>query len=264
MSDRTASSVLTNLAGPLAVFAEAICAKATSGDDFDLREVRRQRMSIYLGIAPGNLPKYDRLINLFFSQLIAVNTTTLPEQDPTLKVQCLLMLDEFAAMGRVHIIAKAISYTAGYNLRFFLIFQSEAQLKNQKLYGPEGAKDLLDNCAVKLVFPPKEVGDDARSYSETLGYTTVKAHSRGRSMGKHNSRSDNVSEQKRALMMPQEIVDLGKTLHRSGALASKQIILMEKVRPFIADKIVSFDEPLFQERLEIAKAKPVTVPVLDF
>ena len=47
-------------------------------------------MSIYVGIQPNRLADAALLVNLFFSQLVHLNTRTLPEQDPTLRYQCLL------------------------------------------------------------------------------------------------------------------------------------------------------------------------------
>ena len=42
-------------------------ADATSSDDFDLRDVRRKKMTIYLGILPADLSKADKIINLFYT-----------------------------------------------------------------------------------------------------------------------------------------------------------------------------------------------------
>jgi type IV secretion system protein VirD4 len=259
----TSGSILTNCSAPLFVFAEAICGAATSGDDFDLRDVRRKRMSIYVGISPDNLPKYDKLLNLFFSQLIAVNTQTLPEQDSSLKYQCLIVLDEFTSMGYVDIIAKSIAYTAGYNMRYLIICQGRAQLENPDLYGREGAANLIDNCAVQVIFPPKEVNEQAKRVSETLGYKTVKSKSKTRTLGKTLTGTENISDQRRALMLPQELVELGTICHpKAKTVAIKELIIAEKIRPFITNKIISFDEPIFIERQTYAEQHPVDIPLL--
>ena len=258
--DETKGSILSNLTSPLGVFTSAACAAATSGDDFDLRDVRKKRMSIYIGISPNSMGTYSKLINLFFSQLISENTAVLPEQDPSLKYQCLLILDEFTSMGRVNIIQQSIAYTAGYNLRYLLIYQSKAQLEDPKLYGKEGTKALLDNCAVQVFYPPKKVDNDAEEVSKTLGYKTVKSTSKSRTRGKSTSSGNSISDQKRALMLPQEVVDLGRKEHKGVAL--HELIMMEKVRPFIANKIIYFDEPAFLERQQYANANRVDVPLL--
>lgn len=211
-------------------------------------------MSIYLGIGAGNLPKYDKLMNLFFSQLIAVNTTTLPEQDPSLKYQCLMVLDEFTSMGYVGIIAKSIAYTAGYNMRYLMICQGISQLEHQSLYGREGAANLVENCAMRVIYPPKEVNEQTKRICETMGDKTVKSKSRTRTLGKTLTGTETVSEQKRALMLPQELIELGTVCHEKAKdVALKQLIVGEKIRPFVINKIISFDEPIFIERETYAK-----------
>ncbi|MGS0759159.1 type IV secretory system conjugative DNA transfer family protein, partial [Roseateles sp. GG27B] len=70
---------------------------ATSADDFRLEDVRRRRLSIYVRIPPNRLANARPLLNLFFSQLVSLNTQQLPERDTGLKFQCLLVNDEFAA-----------------------------------------------------------------------------------------------------------------------------------------------------------------------
>jgi len=267
--ERTQGSILSTLTAPLSIFTNAACKAATSGDDFDLRDVRRKRISIYLGLAPTSLSTYAKLINLFFSQLIAVNTKKLPEQDPSLKYQCLLVLDEFTSMGRVEIIEKSIAYTAGYNMRYMIIIQARSQIENDKLYGKEGAKALIDNCAVQLIYPPKMVDEEAKSISETIGKKTVKVKNKSTSSSSGgSSKSDNFSEQGRDVLLPQEIVDLGKEVYitKTGAktnLGINEIVIMEKVRPFIAHKIVYFDEPILTERKVYSENNIVEVPLLN-
>jgi type IV secretion system protein VirD4 len=103
-SENTLSSVVATFNAPLTIFADAVVDAATSADDFRLEDVRRRRMSVYVRIPPNRLANARPLLNLFFSQLVSLNTQALPEQDPTLKVQCLLVNDEFTAMGRVGVI----------------------------------------------------------------------------------------------------------------------------------------------------------------
>ena len=57
----------------------------------------------------------------------------LPEHNPALKYQVMMLLDEFTALGRIPIIAEAISYLPGYNVRVVLVIQTPAQLR--EVYG---------------------------------------------------------------------------------------------------------------------------------
>lgn len=258
--EETRGSILSNLVSPLAIFSDAVCAAATSRDDFDLREIRRKRMSIYLGVRPTNIKKFAKLLNLFWSQLIGENTQVEPDDDPTLKYQCLMVMDEFTSLGRVDIIRHSVGYTASYNMRFLIVYQTDSQLNEVTNYGREGAKTLKDNMAVKLIYPPKEVDEFTRSVSETLGYKTVKSFNKSRTRGKAGV-TQTETPQRRALMYPQEIVELGFEMYKGVGL--KQIILMENMRPFIADKIIYFDDPAFLSRVNYAKDNIPDIPLLD-
>ncbi|WP_109426995.1 type IV secretory system conjugative DNA transfer family protein [Aggregatibacter kilianii] len=261
--DSGQSSVMMTFNAQMKVYTNPTCAAALSDNDFDFEDLRKQRMSIYVGLSPDGLVTYSRLINLFFSQLIMVNTRVLPDQDKNLKYQCLLVLDEFPALGAVNILADAIGFTAGYNVRYLIIVQDHSQLCSQELYGKERANNLRKNCMIRVIYPPKEVDENTKEISETLGYKTVKKkeESRTYSDGK-TSKTVNNREQQRALMLPQEIVDLGTINYKNTSVALKEIIIMEKVKPFIADKIIYFDEAVFQERKDYSVKNIPAIPLL--
>ena len=185
---------------------------ATSGDDFDLRNVRREKTSIYFAVTPDTLEQAAPLLNLFYTQLINENTRVLPQDDNSLKYQCLLLMDEGASPGRIEILPKAISYMAGYNVRMLLIVQSPAQLREKEMYDIQGTQTILSNCALKILYTPNDYSD-AEEYSKLLGKTTVKQRT-SRTMGK--GRTDETETQNaRDLMMPQELL----------AMSSKNIIV---------------------------------------
>lgn len=127
--EKTQGSIITNFSSPLSIFKNPITAAATDASDFDVRMVRKKPMSIYLGLTPDALITHSRLVNLFFSMLVNENTKELPEQNPELKYQCLVLLDEFTSMGKSEIIEKGVGFTAGFNLRFVIILQNEGQGK---------------------------------------------------------------------------------------------------------------------------------------
>lgn len=256
------NSIMLTFNANMKMFANPVTAAATDGNDFDLRDVRRKRMTVYFGLAPAALSQYARLTNLFFSQLLNENVRTLPEHDASLKYQCLMMLDEFTSMGCLDIIQVSLAFTAGYNMRFIFILQNQEQLFDEKKgYGKNGGNTILKNCAVELFYPPKEVDESVKKMSETLGYFDMKIKSTSQSKGKSSSKSTSESIQKRALMLPQEIVELRDIKHGSG-MALREIVKSEFSRPFVADKIVYFDEPYFIERKKYAETHIPNIPVL--
>ena len=233
------SNIVSTMNAPLNVFTNPVVDAATSRSDFDLADVRKKRMTIYVCIPPKKLKTGALLANLFFSQLIDLNTSQLPAENPKLEFQCGLVMDEFAAPGKIDILDTANAFIAGYNLRMMLIFHSMEQLSDPKLYGKHGAQTLATNCKVRVLFAPR-VTEDAEEYSKTLGTFTYLAKSRGRSRGKSSSTSENLSDHGRPLMLPQELRALK---------FNKQIVTMEGCEPILCEKAFFYEDPELVDRL---------------
>ncbi len=253
----TASSIRKTFTSRLDLWANPMLDRATSGDDFDLRDLRKRPMSIYVGVNPDDLHRLRPLLALFFQQAIGLQTLQLPEHNPELKYQVLMLLDEFAALGRIPIIAEAVAFLPGYNVRVVPVFQSFSQLRD--VYGPNAAQTIVKALAARIVFAPKD-GEDAKDLSEELGYVTVKGRSLSRPRfaqlgGKGGSRGGNitVSDQRRALLLPQECKEIG---------ADRAIVFYEGLRPILAKKVRYFDDPRFRSRLLPPPEQPV-VPGSD-
>ena len=247
-SENTLSSVVATFNAPLTIFADAVVDAATSADDFRLEDVRRCRMSVYVRIPPNRLANARPLLNLFFSQLVSLNTQALPEQDPPLKVQCLLVNDEFTAMGRVGVITTAAAFLAGYNLRLLTVVQAMSQL--DAVYGDKEARTFATNHGLQILYAPREQRD-ADEYSAMLGHFTERATSRGRSRSfsghGHSTVSRNESEQRRALLLPQEFKELG---------SERLVVIFENCKPILGEKIRYYRDKAFTSRLRPAPAVP--------
>ena len=235
-ANETFASILGTFKEPLNAWINPVLDAATGDDDFLLTDVRKKRMTIYIGIQPNKLAESRLIVNLFFSQLINQNTKELPQNNKALKHQCLLLMDEFTSIGKVDIISSAVSYMAGYNIRLLPIIQSVAQL--DATYGREVARTLITNHALQIVYAPREQ-QDANDYSEMLGYTTVRKENVTRGKGGDRSRSE--SEERRALMLPQELKAMG---------ADKEVFLYEGIpHPVMCEKIRYYKDSYFTSRL---------------
>lgn len=250
-ADVTFASIIGSFREPLNPWLNPVLDAATSGDDFRLDDVRRKRMTIYVGIQPNKLAESRLIVNLFFSQLINVNTRTLPQNDKALKHQCLLLMDEFTSIGRVDVIARAVAYMAGYNLRLLPIIQSMAQL--DAVYGKDLSRTILTNHALQIIYAPREQ-QDANDYSEMLGSTTIRRRSRTRSHGQGRNVSDNEVLEKRALMLPQELKAMG---------SGKAILIYEGLaHPVLCRKIRYYRHRYFTRRLlHKVEVQPLTLDV---
>ncbi len=250
----TASSIRKTFTSRLDLWLNPILDWATSDNDFDLRELRAQRMSIYVGVNPDDLHRLRPVVNLLFQQAIGLQTRELPEHNPRLTLQVMMLLDEFAALGRIPIIGEAISYLPGYNVRVVMVVQTPSQLR--EVYGPHAAETMLKSLAARIVFAAKD-HNDAREISDELGYTTVRVKSISSPLAGFSGtkgqrgRSQSVSEQRRALLLPQEVKELK---------ANEAIIFYEGLRPIRCRKIRYFEDRRFTARLWPApeRAAPVS------
>ncbi|KWE97915.1 type IV secretory system conjugative DNA transfer family protein [Burkholderia ubonensis] len=238
--DNTIGNTLSTFDGPMQIFDDPFVDAATSASDFDLADVRKRRMSIYFGIQPDMLEDAGELINLFFSDLLRRNMREQSADNPELKYQCLILADEIAAAGRIPLLASATAFIRSYDLRLFSIFQSTSQLEDDKLYGKQGTRAFMTNHVAQILYPPTDQ-DDAETYERTLGYFTMVSKGKGRSTGKTTTRSVNESDQKRALMMAQELRELDKNL---------QIITLQSCKPILCEKAFFYKDPLFIDRLK--------------
>ena len=249
-SDDVLASILSTFNAPLTIWRNPIVDAATSQNDFDLADVRTRPMSVYIGITPDHLEDAKLLVNLVFSQLVNLNTKQLPQDNlQRYRYSCLLLMDEFTAIGKVNILAKAVSYIAGYNLRLLPIIQSLSQLES--VYGREDARTFVTNHAMQILFAPREQ-KDANEYSEMLGTFTEKgiSESRSKQILDPKGSSESISDQKRALMLPQELKELGQW---------KEIVLLENTKPILCEKIRYYDDPAFSTCV----MQPPVVPPLD-
>ncbi len=235
-SDNTFSGIKQTITSKLNLWLNPYVDAATSETDFDLRQVRRERMSIYLGVSPDNIDRIAPVYNLFLQQLIDLNTRELPATGG--QVPVLVLLDEFARLGKAPVIASAFSYVAGYGLRLLPVIQSRSQPRG--IYGPDVTDEIIANCGLEVVFTPKELRV-ANELSERLGFFTMNVKSRSRTIhGMLANRSISESDQRRALMMPQELMQMPK-----GDL----LLLRGGIPPVRARKIEYFRSKRFTDRI---------------
>lgn len=216
---------------------------ATSESDFDLRELRNSLHAVYVGVSPDNIERLRPLLALFFQQLVDLTVRTLPQFDPKAKHQVLVLLDEFPLLGPMPVLANAFAFVAGYNMRLMLIMQSKAQLRDPALYGPDKAAAMLDNCGVEVVFGTKDLVL-SKELSERLGYDTVDGVSRSGPRFWRPFRGKNLNEtesdQRRALLLPQEVMRLKPR---------DAIVIRPGMFPIKAKRIRYFEDTFFKRLL---------------
>ena len=244
LAEQTFSSVIATMQAPLQQFLSPVLAAATNATDIDIASLRKQPTTLYVIIPTNKLDESSKLLNIFFSTVIGNNLSKQLGEEPDLKYQMLMLMDEFTAMGRVDVWAKRISISASYGVRDLCIVQSRAQLRSA--YGDNDAQNFITNHGAQIVFAPREQSD-AAEYSEMLGYKTIRKQHRSVSRGSGtNQVSVNYTEERRALFLPQEIKELP---------SDDELIFYEGCKPIRAKKNWFFKDKTFKERASIAPAK---------
>ncbi|RST26396.1 type IV secretory system conjugative DNA transfer family protein [Sphingomonas ginkgonis] len=242
-ADNTFASIVQTVTSKLSLWLNPRVDAATEASDFDLRELRSRRMSIYLGVSPDELDRVAPLYNLLFQQLVDLNVRDLPDTATPLKI--LVILDEFARIGRAQVIASAFSYVAGYGIRLLPVIQSRSQLR--AVYGEHVANEIVANCGVEVAFTPKELRV-ANELSERIGYVGQESVTKSLTIhGVLANRSKSMSDQRRALLLPQELMQFPD---------SELLLLRGGIPPIHGEKIRYYADGLFRARVEPAPEVP--------
>jgi type IV secretion system protein VirD4 len=237
--DKTRESIRKTFTSRLELFMNPNIDAATSANDFDLEALRKERISIYLGVTPDNLDRMRPLLSLFFQQVLDLHTRELPEHNPALKHQLLLLMDEFVAMGKMPTVLGSIGYVRGYNIRLMPIFQSPSQV--EALYGRAGALGFFQNHTCRMMFEPADY-ETAEALSKELGTETVTKWSKSKPLfGGKGAGSQSESQQGRALLMAQELTTMG---------TKSMILLIRGQPPVKCQKLFYYDDHTFLDRLK--------------
>jgi type IV secretory pathway TraG/TraD family ATPase VirD4 len=144
-------------------------------------------------------------------------------------------------------VAQGITTMRSYQLTTLAIVQSPSQLFS--LYGPDSAKTLLDNFGCAVFFTPgARAFDVAEDLSNLLGNRTQRARSLTRRRAfSAGGDSESFSDQRRPLMLPQEILTMS-----SHAL----IVRAAGCRPVKGEKLIAATDRLLRRRYREAPVPP--------
>lgn len=238
LGDEAKGSVIGTFEKQMKLFSLPQFRAATDGNDFDLREMRRKKMTIYLGILPGEVKIAGTFLNLFFTTAIKLQLSENPDFDPSLQHPVLMLADEFPAFGRVNYVKDAAGYIAGYKLQLLTISQSITQ--HQENYGDKGAASLMANHSCKIVYATEDA-KGGEYYANEIGYVTERSHSESKNKNKGSiTRGESESETRRHLILPQEI----KLLRDD-----EEIVLLKGEHAIRCNKAYYFNDRYFMDKL---------------
>lgn len=236
----------------LSAWSDPPVAAATRTSDFDLRDLRRKPMTIYISVDPANMARMRPFLGLFFETLVNSNVDVMPDKDESLQYQTLLIMDEFARLGSMPSVATAAQYMGGYGLRLLTIVQNKAQL--EALYGRAGSRDIIDNCGAEILSGLSDLAG-TKEASERLGDNTeiaiTKQRPRFMSAFKWDRQSEAEHLHRRPFMLPQEVARMKR---------NEQLIFRAGMTPVITQRRGWFEDP----ELRKLRLPPPEIPALEW
>ncbi len=238
-SENERSGVLSTAMSFLNIYRDPIVAKHTRRSEFKIRDLMNHEkpVSLYIIAPPSDKDRLKPLFRLLLNQIIE-------NMDPY-KYQLLLMIDEFASLGKLDILAESLSFIAGYGLKAYLIAQDLSQIYSA--YGRD--ESIIANCHIRVAFAPNKL-ETAQNLSNMLGLMTIISEHQSLSGKKsdfylnHVSKSENFYQ--RPLLTPDEVMRLDK---------DDALIFVSGHRPILAKKIKYYLDPVFSMRASIPSPK---------
>lgn len=209
LAQETYSGIMSNLSENTKFLSDPQVKAATATSSFDMADLIREPVTVYLVIPPDRIDTQRTWLRLMTTA--AMHTFKRYPLDGRPAHRCMILMDEFPALGRIEDMPRDIATMAGYGIDFTLIVQGIDQLKD--IYGA-AAGTIVSNCAYKWFCNVSDL-ESAKYLSDTLGKATVRTVGRGESQnegpgGAGKGESVNYGETGRPLLMPDEVLSLGR------------------------------------------------------
>lgn len=196
--------------------------------DFSFADLKTRTASVFLVLPPDRLGAYARWLRLMVSQ--SLQETVRAKGERTV----LYLLDEFAAIGYLAPVERAMGLMAGYGVQLWPILQDIHQLK--ATYG-QRAGTFLSNAGVLQVFGVND-HEGSQLVSNLLGSETVIFTTASRALDSEQTGLTYAAHHTaRPMLMPEEVRGLAPHL---------ELLFLAGQRPILAQKLRYFADGEFQ------------------
>ena len=204
--------------------------------DFTFADVKARPTTVYLVLPPDRLATYARWLRLMLAQ----GLTDLARAPASPARPVLFLLDEFAALGRLEPVERAMGLMAGYGIQLWPILQDVHQLR--ALY-ERRAGTFLSNAGVLQIFGVND-HDSAKLVSDLLGQETVVFETMSRAIdAEETGISFGQQHVGRALLTPDEVRTMPANL---------ELLFLAGQRPIVATKLAYYADREFAGRFDKA------------
>jgi type IV secretion system protein VirD4 len=210
-SEKEFGSVVSTTKTALEVFNDPYIQQSMATSDFNIRDLRESKLTIYLSSNMKDSERVQPITRLF----IELATVELLSDKPTNDQKVLILADEFVKMGKMTQLIKAPDLSRGQKLAVIFIMQSLSQ--PVEVYGAEVTKTLVSTTAFKVVFTQLSA-DTMKEISNLIGTETIKKanESRKNKFAGGGIESVSLSESGEPLIRPQDV----------GALKSDEVLII--------------------------------------
>lgn len=248
--EKTRTSILETFSGYLELFDDPAIDAATSAADFDLRDLRRKKMTIYVGVSEDDLERLSPLLTLFWQQLISFMIQEIPNlNDEPYPLLCLI--DEFSSLGRLERVRRSLKLLREYRVRCILMFQYIAQTYEK--YSHDEAK-AFTNIKTKIAYTTEDY-NDAEYISKLIGMRTKRVVSYSLSNQQQGqSSSTSLSYQAVPLIRPEELMKMSLQIAlivragNSPVKAKQYIWYREKPMKYLKREATFIPQQLIQQK----------------
>jgi len=250
-ADKERSGVISTMNSSLELWANPLIDAATASSDFNVMEFKKKKTTVYVGLTPDNIQRLQRLMQIFYQQATEFLSRKIPDEKEE-PYGVMFLMDEFPTLGKMEQFKAGIAYFRGYRVRLFLIIQDTQQLKGT--YEDAGMNSFLSNSTFRVTFTANNY-ETANLISQLCGNKTVEQTSYNKPLFfdlNVSTRTQNVSKVQRALLLPQEVIQLPR---------DEQIVLIESMPPIKSLKIKYYEDKFFTKRLLPPTFIPTQVPV---
>ena len=233
LADNSRAAVRVMVAKSLTVFASPDVVRNTMRSSFDLAELRDggAAMTLYLSFAAHDLGRLQPLIRAFLAQVVRHGTRDRQQAE---RGRLLLVLDEFAALGRLPFLESSLAYLPAQGIKPLLIIQSLTQI--DRVYGEENT--LWAQCAIRTVLRLNEF-ETAAAVANDIAGIVARAYWAYQQAG---------TEQRQQPITPDELMRLGKR---------EAIILGAAVKPIRATTLPYYEDARFKSRVQAGNTDPL-------
>jgi type IV secretion system protein VirD4 len=208
-----------------------------SGHDFDLADLKRRHVTVYLCLPAMRMGTCNRWFRLFVNMALAAFETAPGKPNPPV----LMCLDEFAVLGHLKTIEDAAGQIAGFGVKLWPIIQDLGQLK--ALYRDRW-QTFMGNAGVLQFFGNNDTFT-LDWISKRLGTTSLIVENRAevgeREATKEDRRGLSWSAQTRSLMTGEEIA---RFFSRDDPM-QRQLIIWTGGQPMILQRAKYDSHELF-------------------